>query len=63
MHVTLRDFRPHVELLTAVGRHDLAVRIIADQLDSFATGLNQFVRDLHRIATTSYDKRGLLIKR
>ncbi|MCB8980534.1 MAG: hypothetical protein H6657_24240 [Ardenticatenaceae bacterium] len=63
MHVTLRDFRPHVEMLTAVGRHDLAVRIIADQLDSFATGLNQFVRDLHRIATTSYDKRGLLIKR
>jgi hypothetical protein len=59
MHVTLRDFRPHVGLLTAVGRHDLAVRIIADQLDSFAAGLNQFVRDLHRIATTSYDKRGL----
>lgn len=59
MHVTLRDFRPHVGLLTAVGRHDLAIRIIADQLDSFAAGLNQFVRDLHRIATTSYDKRGL----
>ena len=56
MHVTVRDFRPHVGLLTAVNRHDLAVRIIADQLDSFATGLNQYVRDLHRIATTSYDK-------
>lgn len=63
MHVTVRDFRPHVAALTAVGRHDLAIRIIADQLDSFATGLNQYVRDLHRIATTSYEKRGLLIKR
>ena len=49
--------------LTAVGRQDLAVRIIADQLDSFATGLNQYVHDLHRIVATSYDKRGLLIKR
>lgn len=63
MRVTVRDFRPHVELLTAVGRHDLAVRIIADQLDSFASGLNQFVHDLHRIASTSYEKRGLLIRR
>jgi hypothetical protein len=59
MHVTVRDFRPHVGLLTAVNRHDLASRIIADQLDSFASGLNQYVRDLHRIATTSYDKRGI----
>ncbi len=63
MHMTVRDFRPHVAHLTAVGRQDLAIRIIADQLDSFASGLNQYVRDLHRIATTSYDKRGLLIKR
>ena len=63
MHVTVRDFRPHVAALTAVDRHDLAIRIIADQLDSFAAGLNQYVRDLHRIATTSYEKRGLLIKR
>jgi hypothetical protein len=60
MVITVRDFRPHVVALTAVGRQDLAVRIIADQLGSFATGLNQFVRDLHRIATTSYEKRGLL---
>ncbi|MAU00132.1 MAG: hypothetical protein CL608_23580, partial [Anaerolineaceae bacterium] len=63
MHVTVRDFRPHVELLTAVGRQDLAVRIIADQLDSFATGLNQYVHDLNRIVSTSYEKRGLLIRR
>ncbi|WP_420630476.1 hypothetical protein [Candidatus Leptofilum sp.] len=59
MTVTVRDFRPHVAQLTAVSRHDLAIRIIADQLDSFAAGLNQYVRDLHRIATTSYEKRGL----
>ncbi|WP_420642624.1 hypothetical protein [Candidatus Leptofilum sp.] len=59
IHVTVRDFRPHVAQLTAVGRHDLAIRIIADQLDSFATGLNNYVRDLHRIVTTSYEKRGI----
>jgi hypothetical protein len=63
MFVTVRDFRPHVAALTAVGRQDLAVRMIADQLDSFATGLNQYVRDLHRIATTSYEKRGLFTRR
>ena len=63
MHVTVRDFRPHVAQLTAVGRQDLAVRIIADQLDSFATGLNQYVRDLNRVVSTSYEKKGLLIRR
>ena len=62
MQVTVRDFRPHVALLTAVGRHDLAIRIMADQLDSFATGLNQYVHDLHRIVTTSYEKRGLFAR-
>ena len=63
MYLTVRDFRPHVAALTAVGRQDLAIRIIADQLDSFATGLNQYVRDLHRITTSSYEKRGLLVRR
>ena len=53
MHVTVRDFRPHVAALTAVGRQDLAIRIITDQLNSFAAGLNQYVRDLNRIANAS----------
>ncbi|MCP5101324.1 MAG: SUMF1/EgtB/PvdO family nonheme iron enzyme [Chloroflexi bacterium] len=49
LRVTLRDFRPHVRQLTAVRRHDVAVLITNDLLNSYATGLNQFVRDLLRI--------------
>jgi hypothetical protein len=56
MRITLRDFRPHVPLLTAVGRPDLAIRIATDQLESYATGLNQYVRDLYLITAASQTK-------
>lgn len=59
MWITLRDFRPHVPMLTAVGRPDLSISIATDQLESYATGLNQYVRDLYRITVASYKKRGL----
>ncbi|MCP4360609.1 MAG: hypothetical protein GY796_21585 [Chloroflexi bacterium] len=57
LHITLRDFRPHVPLLTAVGRPDLAISITTDLLESYAAGLNQYVRDVYRIAAASYKKR------
>jgi len=57
MHITLRDFRPHVPMLTAVGRPDMAIRIATDQLESYAAGINQYVRDLYRITSASYKKR------
>ncbi|HFQ93381.1 MAG TPA: hypothetical protein ENK32_05195, partial [Anaerolineae bacterium] len=49
MRLTLRDFRPHVAQLAAVGRHDLAARLAADQLEAYAADLNQFVRELQKI--------------
>lgn len=49
MVLTLRDFRPHVELLRSLGRHDLAMRLATDQLESYAVDFNRFVRELHGI--------------
>ncbi len=49
MHVSLRDFRPHVAQLTAVNQHTLAHQITTDLLDSYTKGLNQFVQDLLRM--------------
>jgi hypothetical protein len=53
MRITLRDFRPHVALLEAIGRKDLAMQIVQDYLDGYAHGLNNFIRDLQRITRTS----------
>ena len=57
MRVTLRDFRPHVARLTAVGRKDLADAITQDYLDSYARGLNQYTDDLHRITVASRETK------
>ncbi len=52
MHVSLRDFRPHVSLLTSLGRRELAVWITQDYLDSYVRGLNRYIRELLRITQT-----------
>jgi hypothetical protein len=57
MRISLRDFRPHVGLLVAIGRKDLAVRIAQDYLDTYAHGLNAYVRDLRRITLASRETR------
>jgi hypothetical protein len=57
MRITLRDFRPHVGLLAAAGRKELAARLTQDYLDAYARGLNDFVRDLQRITLTSRETR------
>ena len=49
VHISLRDFRPHVAQLTAVNQEALATRITTDILTSYADGLNAFVQDLLRI--------------
>ncbi|MBZ0307972.1 MAG: choline/carnitine O-acyltransferase, partial [Anaerolineae bacterium] len=49
LHLSLRDFRPHVAALRAVGRKDMADRMAQDYLDSYAQGFKQFVRDLREI--------------
>lgn len=57
MRITLRDFRPHVQLLTAVGRADLATRLVQDYLNAYASGLNDYVRDLRRVTMASRETR------
>jgi hypothetical protein len=59
MHVSLRDFRPHVAMLIACEREKLAGRIAQAYLDSYACGLNEFVQDLHRITRASRETRML----
>ena len=46
MYFSLRDFRPHVAALVASGYQELANRITQDYLDSYADGLNRFIREL-----------------
>jgi hypothetical protein len=57
MRLSLRDFRPHVGLLIAAGHKDVAVRLAQDYLDSYASGLNQFVRDLRLITRARRETR------
>ena len=53
MHVTLRDFRPHVPLLESVGQRDLAQRLAQDYLTAYVRGLNQYVQDLRHLTVSS----------
>ncbi len=53
MRISLRDFRPHVGALIAVGQRPLAQQLTQHYLDSYARGLNGFVDDLQRITRTS----------
>jgi len=46
MRFSLRDFRPHVAALVANGYQELANRITQDYLDSYADGLNRYIREL-----------------
>lgn len=53
MHISLRDFRPHVAALFALERQDLAQAMTQDYLDAYTQGFNAFIRDLQRITTLS----------
>jgi hypothetical protein len=57
MRVTLRDFRPHVRLFVETGYQGLANQITQDYLESYASGLNQFVTDLRRVTVASRETR------
>jgi hypothetical protein len=54
MHVTLRDFRPHVGQLIAVGLADTAQRLTQDYVEAYARGLNRYVRGLQHITLASH---------
>ncbi|GAB4538041.1 MAG: hypothetical protein Fur002_00860 [Anaerolineales bacterium] len=49
MKFSLRDFRPHVSALLAIGRKDLANLIAQDYLEGYAQGFNEYARELGRI--------------
>ena len=57
MRLSLRDFRPHVGLLLSSNEKKLAQAITQDYLDSYATGLNAYIRDLRHITLTSRETR------
>jgi hypothetical protein len=57
MRLSLRDFRPHVGLLAAAGRSDLARWVAQDYVDSYAAGMNKFVRELRRVTVASRETR------
>jgi hypothetical protein len=51
MCITLRDFRPFVPLLLALGEGDLAQLLAQDYLDGYVRGLNSFVAELSTLIT------------
>lgn len=53
MKVTLRDFRPHVSALIAVGRKDLAEMVTQDYLNAYVSGANQYIKELSHITIAS----------
>jgi hypothetical protein len=55
LHLSLRDFRPHVGVLCSLELSHLAQRITQDYLDAYASGLNQYVTELRDIVTTSHE--------
>ena len=46
LHLSLRDFRPHIAALQEVDQMDLAELITRDYLDVFVTGFNTFIKRL-----------------
>lgn len=57
VHLSLRDFRPHVSVLYNHGMSALANRITQDFLDSYAEGFNRFIRELREITVASRQTR------
>ncbi|MBE2192843.1 MAG: hypothetical protein IAE83_01575 [Anaerolinea sp.] len=57
VHVSLRDFRPHVEALQAAAMGSLADLIAQDFLDSYTDGFNLFIRELREITAASRETR------
>jgi hypothetical protein len=54
MHVSLRDFRPHVALFAQAGRPDVAQRIASEYLNSYVWGLNRYIGELMRLTQGSH---------
>ncbi|MEW5958733.1 MAG: hypothetical protein AB1801_13455 [Chloroflexota bacterium] len=61
MHLSLRDFRPHVAALDKINKIGLAEIMLNDYLEAFTTGFNQFVARLLDIlnATATHTSKEL----
>jgi len=57
VHLSLRDFRPHVRLLGEAGQIIVAQMMAQDYLDAYCTGLNNYVADLRQIITAGSETR------
>jgi hypothetical protein len=57
LHLSLRDFRPHVTALAALGMMEFAHQITQDYLNAYARGLNQYVAELRDIVIASRETR------
>ena len=49
LHITLRDFRPHVKLFYELDNLSVANRITQDYLNTYVDGMNRYINDLKRI--------------
>ncbi len=59
MHISLRDFRPHVKALQEAGQADLAQRMTQDYLDAYVSGLNTYITELARVTLASRETQTL----
>lgn len=57
MNISLRDFRPHVQLLLETGHADLARRIVQDYLEIYVQGLNSYISEVRRVTIASRQTR------
>lgn len=57
MHLSLRDFRPHVGMLIEAGQRDLAREIAQDYLNVYVYNLNMYIKDVWRITVASRETR------
>lgn len=57
MHISLRDFRPHVAPLLRTGNRNLAVRLAQDYVDSYAATLTALARHLMDMALAADEMR------
>jgi hypothetical protein len=55
MHLSLRDFRPHVAFLHRFKMDELAQQMTQDYLDAYASGLNQYMAELRDIVVASHE--------
>lgn len=53
MHISLRDFRPHVGLLKQAQHLELAQQITTEYLSAYVNGFNTFVRELRQMVSAT----------